>query len=235
MKKLKRLISGLIFLFMLTSLISTSAFAYEATCKVIFDNGIHYIEDPENTQEDIVVYCMNNELLWPHSTESGQQIPDYIHGYLNPDDIKNYDEMIEKLKKILFMGYPYNGMRLYEIIEDKEGYVPSEEEFNEMLKPDPIIVEAFPELGHHRFTIENFNEKKNVLSNFFYNVLMMKETNTSNSLTKSDIIVNPFYKAVTCLINFDDPLRAFAYIYIQILIMLLSKKHMIILKVQFGN
>lgn len=38
------------------------------------------------------------------------------------------------------MGYPYNGMRLYEIIEDKDGYIPSEEEFNDMLKPDPILV-----------------------------------------------------------------------------------------------
>ena len=111
------------------------------------------------------------------------------------------------------MGYPYNGMRLYEIIEDKENYVPSEEEFNEMLKPDPLLVDIFPELGHHKFTIDNFNEKKDVLSDFFYNVLMMKESTTSNSLTKADILANPFYKAVTCLINFDDPLHAFAYIY----------------------
>lgn len=213
MKKLKRLISGMIFLCMFITLISKSTFAGGTLCKIIFYDGIHYIEDPKNTQEDIVVYCMNNELNWPHITENGQQIPDYVYGYLDSKDIQNYDEMIKKLKKILFMGYPYNGMRLYEIIEDKDGYIPSEEEFNDMLKPDPILVEAFPELGHHKFTIDNFSENKDVLLKFIYDVLMTKETNINSSLTKSDIMVNPFYKAVICLINFDNPLEAFAYMY----------------------
>lgn len=213
MKKLKRLISGMIFLCMFITLISKSTFADGTLCKIIFYDGIHYIEDPKNTQEDIVVYCMNNELNWPHITENGQQIPDYIYGYLDSKDIQNYDEMIKKLKKILFMGYPYNGMRLYEIIEDKDGYIPSEEEFNDMLKPDPILVEAFPELGHHKFTIDNFSENKDVLLKFIYDVLMTKETNINSSLTKPDIMVNPFYKAVICLINFDNPLEAFAYMY----------------------
>ena len=213
MKKLKRLISGMIFLCMFITLISKSTFADGRLCKIIFYDGIHYIEDPKNTQEDIVVYCMNNELNWPHITENGQQIPDYVYGYLDSKDIQNYDEMIKKLKKILFIGYPYNGMRLYEIIEDKDGYIPSEEEFNDMLKPDPILVEAFPELGHHKFTIDNFSENKDVLLKFIYDVLMTKETNINSSLTKSDIMVNPFYKAVICLINFDNPLEAFAYMY----------------------
>ncbi len=213
MKKLKRLISGMIFLCMFITLISKSTFADGTLCKIIFYDGIHYIEDPKNTQEDIVVYCMNNELNWPHITENGQQIPDYVYGYLDSKDIQNYDEMIKNLKKILFMGYPYNGMRLYEIIEDKDGYIPSEEEFNDMLKPDPILVEAFPELGHHKFTIDNFSENKGVLLKFIYDVLMTKETNINSSLTKSDIMVNPFYKAVICLINFDNPLEAFAYMY----------------------
>ena len=198
---------------MFITLISKSTFADGRLCKIIFYDGIHYIEDPKNTQEDIVVYCMNNELNWPHITENGQQIPDYVYGYLDSKDIQNYDEMIKKLKKILFIGYPYNGMRLYEIIEDKDGYIPSEEEFNDMLKPDPILVEAFPELGHHKFTIDNFSENKDVLLKFIYDVLMTKETNINSSLTKSDIMVNPFYKAVICLINFDNPLEAFAYMY----------------------
>ena len=213
MKKLKRLISGMIFLCMFITLISKSTFADGTLCKIIFYDGIHYIEDPKNTQEDIVVYCMNNELNWPHITENGQQIPDYVYGYLDSKDIQNYDEMIKNLKKILFMGYPYNGMRLYEIIEDKDGYIPSEEEFNDMLRPDPILVEAFPELGHHKFTIDNFSENKDVLLKFIYDVLMTKETNINSSLTKPDIMVNPFYKAVICLINFDNPLEAFAYMY----------------------
>ena len=42
---------------------------------------------------------------------------------------------------------------------------------------------------------------------------MTKETNINSSLTKPDIMVNPFYKAVICLINFDNPLEAFAYMY----------------------
>ena len=88
MKKLKRLISGMIFLCMFITLISKSTFADGTLCKIIFYDGIHYIEDPKNTQEDIVVYCMNNELNWPHITENGQQIPDYVYGYLDSKDIQ---------------------------------------------------------------------------------------------------------------------------------------------------
>ena len=97
MKKQKRLITAMTLLFMVISLISKNAFAYVTTCKVIFDDGIHYMDDPNNVNEDIVVYCMNNELVWPHLSENGQQIPDYTHGYLKPEDIKNYDEMIKKI------------------------------------------------------------------------------------------------------------------------------------------
>lgn len=60
MKKQKRLIAAMTFLFMVISLISKNAFAYVTTCKVIFDDGIHYMDDPNNVNEDIVVYCMNN-------------------------------------------------------------------------------------------------------------------------------------------------------------------------------
>ena len=36
---------------------------------IIFEGGIHYIEDPAYPGEKITLFCMNNERHWPHHTE----------------------------------------------------------------------------------------------------------------------------------------------------------------------
>ena len=33
---------------------------------IIYEDGIHYIEDPEYPDRYLVLYCMNNKLHWPH-------------------------------------------------------------------------------------------------------------------------------------------------------------------------
>ncbi len=117
-----------------------------------YENGIHYIDDPAYPDEPIVLYCMNSQLHWPHvqpDMPEGQQIPGYIEGYLTPDMFKepqqqNYDECILRLKKLLYAGYPYNGEGLYRIVDDSTDYVPTEEEFNKMLRPSAVLGRRFP-------------------------------------------------------------------------------------------
>ena len=56
--------------------------------QILFENGIHYIIDPDYPDHKITLFCMNNKLHWPHHTEDmGEiQVPGYTDGYLTPDD-----------------------------------------------------------------------------------------------------------------------------------------------------
>lgn len=213
MKIMKKLFFQITCIAILLSFMLSTVFANTTSLEIISHDGIYYIEDPEFPMNDLVVYCMNNLLNWPHKVGSVDP-PNYQYGYLDSKDIENYDEMIQKLKKILFAGYPHNGKNLYKIIEDEELYVPSEEEFNDLLNPLPELVKAFPDLGYNDFTIDNFNHHKDLLNNFYeYVVFTMKDTDIKEGLTKSSIMSMPFFKAMLCLLNFSEPREAFAHFY----------------------
>ena len=213
MKIMKKLFFQITCIAILLSFMLSTVFANTTSFQIISEDGIYYIEDPEFPMNDLVVYCMNNLLNWPHKVGSVEP-PNYQYGYLDSKDIENYDEMIQKLKKILFAGYPHNGKNLYKIIEDEELYVPSEEEFNDLLNPLPELVKAFPDLGYNDFTIDNFNHHKDLLNNFYeYVVFTMKDTDIKEGLTKSSIMSMPFFKAMLCLLNFSEPREAFAHFY----------------------
>ena len=109
----------------------------------------------------ITLFCMNNTRHWPHHTpEMGDvQVPGCTEGYLTPEDFKSqedYDECMRRLSKLLYAGYPYNGERLYQIVADSSNYMPTVEEFNQMLIVPPILQTAFPYLGHHDFKYSDF-------------------------------------------------------------------------------
>lgn len=40
----------------------------EESVTISFENGIHSVTDPADAK--MVVYCMNNQMLWPHETGS---------------------------------------------------------------------------------------------------------------------------------------------------------------------
>lgn len=128
---------------------------------IIFEGGIHYIEDPAYPGEKITLFCMNNERHWPHHTEDmgDVQVPEYTEGYLTPgkfDSEADYKECMRRLSKLLYAGYPYNGERLYKIVDNSELHTPTESQFNEMLIPTPVLQTAFPYLGHHSFTYKDW-------------------------------------------------------------------------------
>lgn len=193
---------------------------------IIFKNGLHYIDDPEYPDERIILYCMNNKLKWPHSTSSNPHVPNYEEGYLTPEhfqSVEDYNDCIQKMRKLLFAGYPYNGERLYKIVDDGAIHKPTVHEFNEMLIVPPQLETAFPYLGHHEFTLADLNNKKHFeeLVTFIGDVSKLAPNNTtSNGLTYLDIVSMPFYKAANSLtfsgmptpgheVTEDDVLTAF--------------------------
>lgn len=193
---------------------------------IIFENGIHYITDPEYPDEKITLFCMNNKLHWPHHTDDmgEMQMPDYTEGYLTPKDFdspEDYAECMRRLSKLLYAGYPYNGERLYKIVESTELYIPTEAQFNEMLIVPPALQKAFPYLGHHAFSYQDWagNDEEHIkeLTDFIGAVAgLYPNGQTETGLTFSDITAMPFYKATISMLNatnHDDPLHVFAYFY----------------------
>ena len=132
--------------------------------KIQFENGIHYIEDPDYPGKKITLFCMNNLSHWPHHTpDMGDlQVPDYIEGYLTPEHFESeedYNECMRRLSKLLYAGYPYNGEDLYKIVANSSEYTPTEEEFNKMLVCPPVLQTAYPYLGHHDFSYEDWKSQ----------------------------------------------------------------------------
>ena len=193
---------------------------------IIYENGTHYIKDPEYPDEIITLFCMNNKLHWPHHTNDmgDMQVPNYTEGYLKPEDfstMEDYNTCMRRLSKLLYAGYPYNGERLYKIVENEGLYTPTEAEFNEMLIAPPVLQKAFPYLGHHAFTYQDWvgqnEEHLNELADFIGSVRKLYPNgSTENGLTYSDITAMPFYKASLSMVNAtdsDNPLNVFAIFY----------------------
>ncbi|MDO4664450.1 MAG: DUF5979 domain-containing protein, partial [Erysipelotrichaceae bacterium] len=194
--------------------------------QILFENGIHYIYDPDYPDHKITLFCMNNKLHWPHHTEDmgDIQVPGYTDGYLTPDDFnsqKDYEECMRRLSKLLYAGYPYNGERLYQIVTNSSEYTPSEAEFNQMLIVPPVLQTAYPYLGHHDFTYadwaNNNKEHLDYLRHFVGDAIKLgnSQGTTTNGLTADDIYAMPFYKAAFSIINCnnDTPLEAFQFFY----------------------
>ncbi len=189
-----------------------------------YDGKTHYIMDPQDGK--ITLFCMNNKLWWPHHTENmgNMQVPNYTEGYLTPNHFKtpeDYEECMRRLSKLLYAGYPYNGERLYQIVEDSSDYAPTEAEFNEMLIVPPVLQTAFPYLGHHDFKYADWRtqnkEHLEYIRKFTEEAVKLWSNGgtTSNGLTYKDISSMPFYKAAFSITNCHNqtPLETFQYYY----------------------
>lgn len=118
--------------------LSARADADGDTVKIQYDEKteIHYVNDAESANGRIILYCMNNQSHWPHTTPSIPTVPPYIEGYLTADKFASeadYEACMDKLLAILYAGYPYNGMNMYTVVDSTQGI--SEDAFNALLNP----------------------------------------------------------------------------------------------------
>ena len=93
MKIMKKLFFQITCIAILLSFMLSTVFANTTSLQIISDDGIYYIEDPEFPMNDLVVYCMNNLLNWPHKVGSVEP-PNYQYGYLDSKDIENFSLII---------------------------------------------------------------------------------------------------------------------------------------------
>lgn len=177
------------------------------TVKIGYDSktDIHSVTDDDGTK--IILYCMNNQLHWPHSTSSTPNVPNYTLGYLTPGMFQSqeqYEECMEKLLAILYAGYPYNGLHLYEVTD--QGKQITEAEFNQMLDAPEVLRQDFPDsLGSTTFTYADFTNgnKDNIdkLYQFTMEVGALYPNGTSTSgLTYQKIIATNFYNAASAMV-----------------------------------
>ena len=179
---------------------------------------IHYVNDAESANGRIILYCMNNQSHWPHTTPSISNVPSYIEGYLTPEKFKSqddYDACMNKLLAILYAGYPYNGMNMYTVVDSTQGI--SADAFNALLNPPSWIRSDFPDsIGDTVFSYSDYPDNTANLAKL--NQFVMDEltkyyltgATTPSGHTSADIRATPFYQAATAMAyatNNETPLK----------------------------
>ncbi|MGN8854481.1 DUF7601 domain-containing protein [Collinsella sp. HCP28S3_H5] len=173
---------------------------------------IHYVADPESANGRIILYCMNNSSHWPHTALTIPTVPSYIKGYLTLDKFKSpedYKACMNKLLAILYAGYPYNGLNMYQIVDKATGI--TKDQFNAMLTVPDVLRTDFPStIGNEVFSYDDYTNKNtdhlNRLREFIQQVFMMSRSNTTSTsgLTAAQIQSMPFYQAAWCLALSDS-------------------------------
>lgn len=218
----KKLLVALLSLAVMACFGSGSVFAAgdtSNTYKIDYNEqtDIHSVKMEDGSE--VIIFCMNNQRHWPHYTPSTGPVPPYEktsieefcneNGITDPDKVKEFSE---RLKVILYAGYPYNGNSLYEISQNTGTM--TTEGYNKLLDAPASIRNDFPDsIGNRVFTIENSKSKDSdnykSLSDFTTAVFQLGSTGkTKSGLTKSDIYSTDFYRAVSFM-QYDDPVQAY--------------------------
>ena len=184
------------------------------TVKIQYDEKteIHYVNDAESANGRIILYCMNNQSHWPHTTPSISNVPSCIEGYLTPEKFKSqadYDACMNKLLAILYAGYPYNGMNMYTVVDSTRGI--SEDAFNALLNPPSWIRSDFPDsIGDTVFSYSDYpdnHENLKKLQQFVTDELFkyyFTGATTPSGHTSAEIRATPFYQAAVAMAYATD-------------------------------
>lgn len=188
---------------------------------------IHWTYSVPNdaTSRRIILYCMNNLSHWPHDTSSFKA-PEYYQGYLTQGKFKSeadYEACMNKLLAILYAGYPYNGLNMYEVVSEARGI--SVEEFNALLDPPAWLRSDFAgSIGDTVFSYSDYtdNNTANIkkLSDFLdaerKDYFNKSGSKTPSGHTSSDIRSLPFYQAAQCLVYTSGTPTTPLYLYDQL-------------------
>ena len=202
-------------------LLGSAENAFGVTIDFDEKTDIHSVSGQDGTK--IILYCMNNELHWPHKTPSIQNIPTYtetsLEEFLNANGITGDDQKKLKtnLENLLYAGYPYNGYSLYEIVDS----VPtiSEDDFNRFLTPPQYLRDDFPDsIGNNNFTYadRNDNRKLALLTQFLKEAgIYFQGGTTASGLNYQQLQQLPFWRAAYCMVYFSgDPIQSYSSIYV---------------------
>lgn len=191
----------------------------ESEVKIGYDGTIHSVTGPDNSK--IILFCMNNELHWPHSTSAIPNVPDYkettIEAFCEANNISDSDTLARSVKNDLYAGYPYNGYGLYQVVGQAVSL--TEGEFNQFLDPPAYLRTDFPDsVGNNTFTYADRNDasKRALLAKFFQESMKLYPNgSTSSGVPYSQLTALPFYRAAFCMVNTDSPIDEYSKLYIR--------------------
>ena len=183
---------------------------------------IHSVKMEDGSE--VIIFCMNNERHWPHTTPTITSVPLYEqtsiekfckeNGLTDPDKVA---EFTDRLKTILYAGYPYNGMSLYSTKSNVDTI--TADEFNQILNPPKALRNDFPDtLDGRIFSLDDLkNNTGNIdyLKEFSQQVFELYRTGgtTKSGLSYNDITSTPFYGAVWSMLNSSTPLELYSKVY----------------------
>lgn len=183
---------------------------------------IHSVKMEDGSE--VIIFCMNNGRHWPHTTPTITSVPLYEqtsiekfckeNGLTDPDKVAAFKD---RLKTILYAGYPYNGMSLYATKSNVDTI--TEEQFNQIPNPPQALRDDFPEsLDGRIFSLDDLkNNTGNIdyLKEFTQQVYELYPTGgtTKSGLSYNDITSTPFYGAVWSMINSSTPLELYSKVY----------------------
>ena len=199
-----------------------SAVNNTSAVKIDYDDNtyIHSVTESDGTR--IILYCMNNDLHWPHATKSNPNVPAYsettFEEFFEANGITGATQntLRTKLQNLLYAGYPYNGYGLYQVVDS----VPtiSEEDFNQLLTPPQYLRDDFPKtLGTNTFSYADCTDsgKMELLRNFLIEVGNYYTGGTTPSrLNYQQLMQLPFIRAAYCLAYTDDPIQSYSQAYL---------------------
>lgn len=182
------------------------------TVHINYDGTIHSIgKEDENTKlPEIILYCMNNMLHWPHSTLT-ITAPDYKQ--VDAQKVNLSSDLQEQIKILLYAGYPDvdNDSGLFKIVDQEKPL--DIDDYNKLLDAPEWIRKKFPDtIGSTIFSYNDFKEQGenyNKLSEFMQKVYKPHDSQTPSE-SYADIFATPFYKAVQVLLNTNNPLVDYA-------------------------
>ena len=170
----------------------------------------------------IILFCMNNELHWPHTTPSIPAVPTYtevsFEDFFNANPINvNVQDLKTWIENVLYAGYPYNGFGLYQVVETAP--VISEADFNALLVPPQYLRDDFPDsIGNNTFTYADRTDsaKMGLLSKFLVEAGSYYSGGTTPSgLTYQQLIKLPFWRAAYSMAGFSgDPIASYSGTYL---------------------
>ena len=158
--------------------------------------------------DNIYLYCMNDKLTYP----AANQVYTISDDLLSKDvtDSAAYSRLIRELKIILYAGYPYNGLNLYNVVSSSDqtdaDQVTNDDITRMLVVPDEIKNDFSDILGDAVYTSSDYRDKtaqnyKNLLN--FINTVNENANEgrkTVSGIEYSQIMESTFYKAADSII-----------------------------------
>ncbi len=169
----------------------------------------------------IILFCMNDGLHWPHSTSVTPNVPNYtetnIEDFCKANKVSDSDALAQKVKNVLYAGYPYNGYGLYQVVGQAVSL--TEGEFNQLLDPPAYLRTDFPDsIGNNTFTYADRNDasKMALLTKFVQeSMALYPNGSTSSGVSYSQLTTLPFWRAAYCMVTYtESPIDAYSTLYI---------------------